>query len=399
MKISKRARDIKPPATLAITAKAKQMVAQGIDVVSFSAGEPDFDVPEPAASAAAAAVREKKNRYTPVAGIPELRKAIAAKLDRDNGLAYAPEQVVVTVGAKQAIFNALLALLEEGDEVLVPQPYWVSYPEMTAFAGGTYRFVDCPAAAGYRLSPKALEAAVGPRSRVLILNSPNNPTGAVWPAEDLKRVAEIAEKKDLFVISDEIYEKLVFGGAKHVSIATLTPGMKDRTLVVNGFSKAWAMPGWRLGYGAGPKPLIDAMAGIQGHATSNAPSIVQYAALAALNSDGAPVEAMRKEFEKRRDFVCRRFQEMKGVKPSAPQGAFYVLFDVSGLLPGTVEGREVKTAAEFSTALLEVGKVATVPGEEFGAPGRIRMSFAASMADLEKGLKRIEEFCAKVRRA
>ncbi|MHC5080894.1 MAG: pyridoxal phosphate-dependent aminotransferase [Planctomycetota bacterium] len=382
--------------TLAISGKAKQMAAEGIDVISLSAGEPDFNVPEIIAKGVFQAIEERRNRYTPVPGIPELRKRLAEKFASENRLDYAPEEILVAAGAKHAIFNGLNALVNPGDVVLVPSPYWVSYPPQVALMGGKCAFIPCTLEEGYRLSPEAVESACTPETRILILNSPNNPTGAVYPEEDLARIAEIAVAKDLFVISDEIYEKLVYGTARHVCIASLHPGMRERTLTVNGFSKSWAMPGWRLGYCAGPKPLIDAMIKIQGHSTSNAPSLIQYAVLDALRSDGAPVEAMRIEFEKRRDLLCRRLDAVDGVTIHVPDGAFYILAGVADRLPATLDGREIRDGTALAMALLEIAHVATVPGEAFGAPGALRFSYAAAPEDLEKGVERFAAFTKRL---
>jgi aspartate aminotransferase len=398
MRIARHIAGIGASATLAVTAKAKEMRAQGKDVISLSAGEPDFDVPGPVAEGAVKAVREGKNRYTPVPGIPELRAAVAEKLSRENGLDYRPEEVLVSVGAKQAIANAVAALTEEGDEVIVPKPYWVSYPAMIALAKGTPAWVDCRPEEGFALSPDRVRAACSDRTHLLILNSPNNPTGAVYDEKTLEAVASVAVEKDLFVISDEIYEKLVYGGGRHVSPVNVDPRMKERTLLVNGFSKVWAMPGWRLGYCAGPEPVIKALSKIQGHVTSNAPSLAQYAALAGLESGDIPVETMRAAFEERRDFVCGRLTGMEGIHAPVPDGAFYILADCRALLPSRLEGSEFTDGTSLALGLLESGLVASVPGEAFGAPGHLRFSYAASRAELEKGMDRLEEFIGKLER-
>ena len=398
MKLSKRVGGLKASATLAVTGKAKQMASEGIDVVSLSAGEPDFNVPDAAVAGVLEALSEKRNRYTQVPGIPELRAAVAEKLSKENGLAYDPDEIVMTVGAKQALFNAMQALLDEGDEVLVPEPYWVSYPAQIELAGGTLVPVPCRAEDGFRLDPAAVDDACTARTRALLLTSPNNPTGAVYAEQALAEVANIAMKRDLFVISDEIYENLVYGDARHVSIVSLDPGMKERALVVNGFSKSWAMPGWRLGYAAGPKPLIQAMTRIQGHATSNPTSLVQYAALAVLGAGRDSVNAMRDAFDQRRRAVCERLQAIEGLSVPVPEGAFYVMPDARGLLPAKFEGQALKDDTDLALALLEKAHVATVPGGAFGAPGCLRLSYAASMEDLEKACDRIEAFVARLER-
>ncbi|MHC4599754.1 MAG: pyridoxal phosphate-dependent aminotransferase [Planctomycetota bacterium] len=398
MRLAHRLSEIEASATLAISAKAKEMKARGAEVISLSAGEPDFEVPGSIAEGVRTAVREGRSRYTPVPGIPELREAVARKLMRDNGLTYDPGEILITAGAKHAIYNGIMALVDPGDEVLVPAPYWVSYPAMISLAGGTMVRIPTRPEEGYRLSAEGVEAACTEKTRALVMNSPNNPTGAVYDEERLARIAEVAPKRDLFVISDEIYEKLVFGDARHQSVAAAGPGMRERTLVVNGFSKAYAMPGWRLGYGAGPKAWIDAMAKIQGHSVSNAPSLVQYAVVAALGSGDEAVEAMRRAFEKRRDFLCRGLTKIPGLSAPLPEGAFYVMADVSSVLPARLGDRSLASSSDLALALLEEGGVATVPGEAFGAPDTIRLSYAASTEELDKALGKIETFLGALER-
>jgi aspartate aminotransferase len=398
MRIARHIDAIGASATLAITAKAKEMKAQGKDVISLSAGEPDFDVPPPVAEGAIRAVREKRNGYTAVPGIPELRAAIADKLSRENGLQYAPEEILVSVGAKQAICNAVAALTEEGDEVLVPAPYWTSYPAMVALAKGKTVSVECRPEESFELPPERLKAACTDNTHLVIVNSPNNPTGAVYGEASLEGLAAVAREKDLFVISDEIYEKLVYGEKRHLSPVNVDPAMKERTLLVNGFSKVWGMPGWRLGYCAGPVDLIKAIGKIQGHSTSNAPSIAQYAALAALEAGDLPIEPVRTEFVKRRDYVLSRIDAVEGISAPVPDGAFYVLVDCRPLLPARLGDVEIADGTALALNLLEHGLVASVPGEAFESPGHVRFSYATSMENLTKALDRFEEFLGKLER-
>ncbi|MHC4778047.1 MAG: pyridoxal phosphate-dependent aminotransferase [Planctomycetota bacterium] len=399
MKLSTRLSGIQAPATLAITAKAKEMKAKGIEVISLSAGEPDFDVSEPLADGIRRALTDGRSKYTPVPGILELREAIASKLSSENALDYAPNEILVSVGAKQALYNAVMVSVNEGDEVLVPAPYWLSYPAMVTLAGGTSVIVPTRADDGYKIDAARVEEACTDRTRAIIVNSPNNPTGAVYDAENLSRISEIAAKRDLLVISDEIYEKLVFGDARHESIASCKPGGREQTVLINGFSKAYAMPGWRLGYCAGPPEVIAAMAKLQGHSTSNAPSLVQYAVLAALEAGDDSFKVMRKAFAKRRDFLCKGLESIDGITAPLPEGAFYILADCKARLPGRLGGSRIASSADLALHLLEKGGVATVPGEEFGAPGTLRLSYAASLEDLARALEKMENFFASLEKA
>lgn len=396
MNLSNRVRSIQPSATLAITAKAKQMKAQGLDTVSFSAGEPDFPPPEPVRRAAMEAVEKNRSKYAPAAGLPELRQAIARKLEKDNGLSYEPGQVVVTVGAKQALYNALQALVDPGDEVIVLAPYWVSYPEQVKAAEGVPVIV--PTTAGFRPDAGALEKAFSARTRALIVNSPSNPTGAVFARGDFEVLTGLlAGHPDVTLISDEIYEKLLYDGAVHLSPAGL-PGMMGRTVVVNGFSKSHAVPGWRVGYAAGPEEIIGAMARLQGHATSNAPSLVQYAMLAACEMDDAWFEDVVGTFTRRRDRMVGGLSALPGFRVTPPQGAFYAFADISDLLPARLRGRELKGSVDFASALLDEEHVAVIPGLPFGAENHIRLSYAASEEDIGKGLDRMAAFVGKLER-
>lgn len=374
--LSHKVRSLKPSSTVAVTSRALELKAAGHDIISLSVGEPDFDTPPHIVAAAKAALDAGKTRYTNVNGIPELRAAIADKLRRENGLSYAPAAVTVTSGGKQAIFNALFALLDAGDEVLIPAPYWVSYPEMVAFAGGVPVTVQTMPESGYQLDVAALEAALTPRSKVIIINSPSNPTGAVYPAETLQAVAKLAQERGLLVISDEMYEHIVYD-APHVSIARYAP---EHTLVINGASKAYAMTGWRIGYAAGPLPLIGAMNAIQSQSTSNANSIAQWAAVAAIQDSYAFIEASRQEFGRRRDRIVAGLNA-QGLSTPTPQGAFYVMTDTTSIHPNELEAGRI---------ILEDAGVAVVPGTDFAAPGRVRLSYAISMENIEEVLRRLE---------
>ncbi len=394
-RLSRRALSIQPSATLAVDARAKALAAAGRAIVNFGVGEPDFRTPPAASEAGLEAIREGFTRYTPTAGIGPLREAICEKLSRDNGLDYSPDQIVVSTGAKQSLYNAFQVLCEVGDEVLIPSPYWVTYPEQVRLAGGVPVCVETDESRGYRLDPEALEAAVTPRTRLLVVNSPNNPTGAVYPREDVEAVAEFVLRHDLYLISDEIYERLVYHGAVHVSPAALSPEVKRRTVVVNGASKAYAMTGWRVGYAAAELPVARAMADLQGHVTSNASSVGQKALLGALRGDAAAVEAMVVEFQARRDYMVRRLQEMPGLTVPEPAGAFYVFPSLPGLYGRELAGKLIRDGGDLAMVLLEEAGVAVVPGAAFGRPDAVRLSYATSMDDIERGLDRMEEVLRK----
>jgi aspartate aminotransferase len=384
--LSLRALSLKPSATIAVDARAKALVAQGVDLVNLTAGEPDFDTLPAARAGGIAAIEQGFTRYTPTPGIAELREAIAKKLKDDNGLEYKAGQVVVSNGAKQSIYNALMVLLDPGDEVVIPTPAWVSYPEMVRLAGGEPVMVDTQPNQ-YRLDAKALAAAITPRTKVILLNNPCNPTGVVYTDAELRMVAGLAEKNDLYVISDEIYEKLTYG-AEFISIASLSPKILDRTITVNGFSKAYAMTGWRMGYAAANPQVAEAMSSFQSQVTSGASSISQRAALAALKADQAPVEAMRVQFDRRRRYVADRLMAMPGVHlDGLPEGAFYIFPRVDGLYGDGIAG-----SVAFAEALLERGRVAVVPGLPFGSDRHVRISYAYSLETLTEGMDRIEEF-------
>ena len=377
---------MQPSATIAVDARAKALVAQGVDIVNLTAGEPDFDTLPAARAGGIAAIENGFTRYPPVPGIPELREAIAKKLKDDNGLDYKAAQVVVSTGAKQSIYNALMVLLDAGDEVVIPTPAWVSYPEMVRLAGGVPVMVDTQPN-HYHLDAKALAAAITPRTKVIVLNNPSNPTGVVYSDAELRMVAELAVINDLYVISDEIYEKLTYG-AEFISIASLGPEILDRTVTVNGFSKAYAMTGWRMGYAAANPEIAEAMSSFQSQVTSGASSISQKAALAALKGDQAPVEAMRVQFDRRRRYVAGRLEQMPGVHVDGlPEGAFYIFPRVDELYGGEIEG-----SVSFAQALLERARVAVVPGLPFGSDRHVRISYACSLETLTEGMDRFEAF-------
>ncbi len=392
MRISERARAIRPSPTLAIAAEAKARTARGEDIVGFGAGEPDFDTPEYVKRAAIRALEEGFTKYTPTAGILELRQAICEKLRAENRLDVSPEEVIVSCGAKQSLYNLFQALLDPGDEVVVPSPYWVSYPDMIVLAGGRPVFAKAGEEDGFQVTAGAIERALTPRSRALVLNSPCNPTGSVLSRERLGEIAElVAARPDLVVVSDDIYEQLIYSGEPFENLASMRPALAERTVVVNGFSKTYAMTGWRIGYAAGPRELVAAMGRIQDQSTSNPTSFAQKGALAALlgGAEGrAVLERMRTEFDRRRRRMLSLLREIPGVSCVEPLGAFYAFPNVEGLLGRRLEGRILATAVDLCQALLSRG-VAAVPGEPFGAPGHLRLSFALGMADLEKGVGRI----------
>lgn len=376
---------------MAVDARAKELVAQGVDLVNLTAGEPDFDTLPAARDGGIAAIEQGFTRYTPTPGILELRQAIAKKLKDDNGLDYKAAQVVVSNGAKQSIYNALMVLLDPGDEVVIPSPAWVSYPEMVRLAGGEPVMVDTQPNQ-YRLDRASLAAAITPRTKLILLNNPCNPTGVVYSDSELRMVADLAVKHDLCVVSDEIYEKLTYG-AEFISIASLGPEMLQRTVTVNGFSKAYAMTGWRMGYAAANPEIAEAMSSFQSQCTSGASSISQRAALAALQGEQAPVEAMRVQFDRRRRYVAERLSAMPGVHlDGMPEGAFYIFPRVDELYGSVIAGRDIDGSVRFAESLLEVGRVAVVPGLPFGSDRHVRLSYACSLETLTEGMDRFEAF-------
>lgn len=392
MQLSKKAMEITGSVTLAITAKANRMKSEGIDVVSFGAGEPDFNTPEHIQESAIKAIRGGLTRYTPASGILELKKSICSKLKRDNNLDYKPSEIVISNGAKHSIHNALLAICNPGDEVIVPLPYWVSYPELVKLADGVPVFVETREEDGFKYTRKSLLAAITDRTKAIILNSPNNPTGSIYSREDFEMIAKIAVEKDIIVISDEIYEELVYDNNQHISIASLNDEIKKRTIVINGMSKAYAMTGWRIGYAAASEDIIKIMSNVQSHATSNPNSIAQYASVTALEGDQDAIETMRAEFEKRRNYMVDKINSIPLLSCRKPEGAFYVMVNISKVLGKTIKGKEVTGSMTFCDILLEDASVAAIPGLAFGADNYIRLSYATSMENIKEGLNRIEKY-------
>jgi aspartate aminotransferase len=384
MEISSRATQLTPSLTLSIDSKAKAMKAEGLDVCGFGAGEPDFDTPEHIKTAAIEALQAGFTKYTPSSGIPELRQAIAEKLAADNQLSYRPGQVVVSNGAKHACYNAILATCQPGDEVVIPSPYWVSYPDMVRLAGAEPVIVPTMERNGWKMSAKDFENAMTPRTKMLILNSPSNPTGAVYTREEMEAIVEVAAEEDIYILSDEIYEKLIYDDAKHVSIASLSKEAYDLTITVNGFSKSYAMTGWRLGYLAAPEAVAKAVDSIQSHSTSHPTSFVQMAGLAALKGDQQPLSDMREEFDMRRNYMFDRISKITNVTAVKPLGAFYILVNISQL---------GLTSQNFADRLLSKANVAVIPGAAFGDDRTVRLSYATSIDVIKKGLDRFQDFC------
>ncbi len=390
---------IKPSATIAVTNKARELKAAGRDVIGLGAGEPDFDTPENIKEAAIRAIREGKTKYTAVDGIPELKAAIVAKFKRENNLTYTPNQITVGTGGKQVLYNALMATLNPGDEVIIPAPYWVSYPEIVALGGGTPVEIVGPQEQGFKINAAALEAAITPKTKWLILNSPSNPTGAGYTREELRALADVLLKHpQVWIMTDDMYEHLVFDGFKFATIAEVEPKLFDRTLTVNGVSKAYAMTGWRIGYAGGPVELIKAIGTIQSQSTSNPSSISQWAAVEALNGTQDYIPKNAEIFRKRRDLVVSMLNQANGIVCPNPEGAFYVFPSCAGTLGKTTAGGKLlKTDEDFVTALLEEEGVAVVQGSAFGLAPYFRISYATSEALLEDACARIQRFCANLR--
>ena len=382
--ISSRIAKVSPSLTLAVTAQAKAMKARGEEVYALAGGEPEVDTPTFIKEAAVKALMEGRTKYTPAGGIPELREALAAKLISDNNLEYAPSQICVTSGAKMACFNAILAVVEEGDEVIIPTPYWVSYPEMVRLAGGVPVLVETKESTGWKITPEQFEEAMTPATKMIILNTPSNPTGAVYTRDELLALGEIALEEDLVILSDEIYEKLVYGEAKHESIGSLSKDLHDLTITVNGFSKCYSMTGWRLGYTAAPKPLADAIDKIQNHTVSNANTFSQYGALAALQGDQSFIEDLRGEYDVKRQFVFQRLRAIPNIRVVEPEGAFYFF---------VYTGQMGLKSMNLCDKLLSRYKVASVPGVAFGYDEGIRLSYCTTLDVLNEGLTRFEQFC------
>ncbi len=390
MRLATRVTKIKPSPTLAVTMRAKALQAQGRDIIGFGAGEPDFDTPENIKEAAIRAIREGFTKYTPVGGTDELKDAIITKLKRDNGLAYERSQVVVSCGAKHTLYNIAQALFEKGDEVIIPAPYWVSYPDIVILAGARPVIVPTTAASGFKLTPERLEKAIRRKTKAVIINSPSNPTGAVYSLEELKGLADVILSKGILAISDDIYERILYDGLEFHNLANVSEAMKERCIVVNGVSKAYAMTGWRIGYAAGPPDIISAVTEMQSQSTSNATSISQKASVEALTGDQGEVDRMTAEFERRRNRIVEALNDIRGISCMKPPGAFYVFPRVSRLYGRGSKGRTIADSVDLSEFLLEEAGVAVVPGSAFGNDHHIRLSYATSMGNIEEGIRRIK---------
>ena len=388
--ISNKLKSIQPSVTLSITAKAKSLKAQGIDIIGFGAGEPDFRTPKHIRDAAINAIENESIGYTAASGMESLKKAICDKLKRDNNLEYTQDQIVVSNGAKHSLFNTLSAICNPGDEVIVPNPYWVSYPELVRLVDAKPVFVECPEEAEFKYTVEALEAAITDKTKAIILNTPNNPTGTAYKEEDLKAIADLAVKHNIYVISDEIYEKLLYEGT-HTSIASFNQDIKDLTIVVNGVAKAYAMTGWRIGYTACNKEIAKAMSNFQSHATSNPNTIAQYATIAALNGPEETLNEMVNAFKERRDFMVEKINSIENLSCLKPQGAFYVMVNISKLIGKTINGKAINNSVDFADYLLDDAKVAVVPVIGFGNDNYIRLSYATSLDNIKEGLNRIEK--------
>ncbi|UAT29229.1 pyridoxal phosphate-dependent aminotransferase [Bacillus badius] len=388
VQLAQRVKALTPSTTLAITAKAKEMKAQGIDVIGLGAGEPDFNTPDHIIEAAYESLKKGQTKYTPSGGLPELKDAIIGKFEKDQGISYKRSEIIVTTGAKHALYTLFQVILDEGDEVIIPTPYWVSYPEQVKLADGTPVYIEGKEENNFKITPEQLHAAITPKTKAVIINSPSNPTGMLYSKGELEALGEVALKHNIWIISDEIYEKLIYGTNKHVSIAELSPALKEQTIIINGVSKSHSMTGWRIGYAAGNEQVIKAMTDLASHSTSNPTAVSQYGSIAAYEGTQEPVEEMRKAFEERLNIVHSKLNEIPGVSCLKPQGAFYLFPNVkeAALLTGfnDVDG--------FVKALLEEANVAVIPGSGFGAPDNIRLSYATSLELLEAAVARIADF-------
>ena len=387
--LAERTKLIKPSVTLAIAAKAGKLRSEGIDVVNFSAGEPDFDTPDHIKAAAVEALRKGMTKYTDVKGIEPLRAAIVHKYEREHGLSYRKEDVLVSCGAKHSVYNVLQAIVNPGDEILIPAPYWVSYSDMALIAGGVPKLIPTNETTGFRITAEQLEAALTAKTRVFVLNSPCNPTGASYDKDELLAIARVLEKHSCLVIADDIYEKIVYDDFQVHNIVALNLALRERTVIINGVSKTYAMTGWRIGYAIGPADIISAAGKIQSQSTSNPTSIAQAAALEAISGSQIEVDRMVREFKQRRDVIVDRINAIQGMHCLKPQGAFYVFPNVIALLGRTANGKKLASPCDFADYLLEEAKVAVVPGEDFGSKEHIRFSYATALEDIEKGCKRI----------
>jgi len=396
MKLSERTKGIKPSITLALAAKAAAMRAQGIGVINFAAGEPDFDTPDRIKEAAVQALKKGMTKYTEVRGIQPLREIIAEKYQRDEGLQYDMDEILVSCGGKHSLYNVFQAILNEGDEVLIPAPYWVSYRDMAMLAGAVPRIVETKRENGYRITPKELQAALGPRVRVFILNSPNNPTGAAYSRDELEALAQVLEPHECFIISDDVYEKIVYDGFRFQNIVGINGNLRERTVIINSLSKTYAMTGWRIGYALGPAPLISTAAKIQGQSTSNPTSFAQAASVEALKGSQDEMREMVREFQRRRDRIVEGLNAIEGVECLNPEGAFYVFPRIRTLFGKKGKKAKIESASDLTDFLLEEAQVVAVPGEDFGSADHVRFSYATSFEDIERGCDRIEAALKKL---
>ena len=397
IKLAERVMKISPSLTLAIDAKAKQMKAEGIRVFNFGVGEPDFDTPEHIKQAAIDAINKGMTKYTPAAGTLELKQAVVDKFKRENGLDYDISQIVISCGAKHSLYNAFQVLVEDGDEVILPAPFWVSHLEQIKIAGAEPVIVMTEEKNGFKMTPKQLEKAITSKTKAVLLNSPSNPTGSVYTKEELEALAEVILKHDIMIVFDEIYEKLIYDGLEHVSIASLSDELKECTVVINGVSKAYAMTGWRIGYAAAPVEIAKKMASLQSHATSNPTSIAQAASVAALNGDQKPVEDMKREFVKRRDYMLNRLLNIDGITCPKPGGAFYLFPNVSAYFGKAYKGKQINNATDLAALLLDEVQVAVVPGVAFGSDNFVRLSYATSIEVIAEAMDRIESVLAEIK--
>lgn len=395
--LSRKAQAVKPSSTLAITAKAKELKAQGLDVVGFGAGEPDFNTPENICNAAIDAIHNGFTKYTPASGIVELKQAVCDKFKKFNHLDYTPDQIVISNGGKHSLTNVFAAILNPGDEVIIPSPYWLSYPEIVKLSDGVPVFVKGEKENGYKVTVEQLRAVTTDKTKALVLNTPSNPTGMIYEEEELRAIADYVVKNDIYVVADEMYEHLVYNGHKHVSIASFGEEIYKRTITVSGLAKSYAMTGWRIGYTGSSKEIAKLMGSIQSHQTSNPNSIAQKAALEALTGDQSTVEMMLGEFDKRRKFMYEKISKMPYVSTTEPLGAFYVFVDVSDALEKEYKGEKVGSAARFAEILIEDYNVAVVPCADFGFPNHIRLSYAISIEQIDKGLTRVENFLQELK--
>lgn len=395
--LSQRIKEISSSITLAITAKAKELKEKGVNIIEMAAGEPDFDTPEHIKRVAKEAIDKGFTKYTPSSGIEELKKAICRKFKQDNNLEYTTDEILISCGAKHSIFNAILTLCEEKDEVIIPSPYWVSYLEMVKVAGATPVILETNEKDMFKLNPKKLEKIITSQTKLLILNSPSNPTGMVYNKNELWAISRILVERKIYCISDEIYEKIIYHGVTHTSIASLGEDIKKLTIVINGVSKAYSMTGWRIGYAAADREIIQGMSKLQSHSTSNPTSISQKASLAALEGNQTFLKKMINEFKKRRDYIVERINSIEGISCLKPQGAFYVFADISPVIGKTFRGKVIKDAFTFSQLLLEEAKVAVIPGNAFGKETHVRISYATSLENIKKGMDRIEKFMRELK--